>query len=83
MIDFENLDFSKIDLKQLAEEFKNLGRTIMSAEEVLRKAQAGESLAGTQLWNLDLSGADLRGANFEHATFVKTRLTGADDEHKL
>ena len=80
MIDFENLDFSKIDLKQLAEEFKNLGKTLLSVEEVLRKVQAGESMAGTQLWNLDLSGADLRGANFEHAKFIKTRLLGANLE---
>ena len=46
MIDFENLDFSKIDLKQLAEEFKNLGKMLLSAEEALKKARAGESAFG-------------------------------------
>ena len=43
MIDFKKFDFSKIDLKQLAEEFKNLGQMLLSAEEVLKKVQSGES----------------------------------------
>jgi hypothetical protein len=49
MSDFEKPDFSKIDFKQLAEEFKNFGKTLVNAEEVIRKAQSGESLAGMQL----------------------------------
>jgi len=46
---FDNPDFSKLDLKQLAEELKNFGKTLVSAEDVIRKAQAGESLAGARL----------------------------------
>jgi len=46
MIDFDNPDFSKARLETVTEELKNFGKTLVSAEDVIRKAQAGESLAG-------------------------------------
>jgi len=86
MIDFKNinledLDFTKIDIKELIEAFKNFGKLILSAEDVVSKAKAGESLAGARLFGLDLSGADLKGANLEDAMIFKTRLKGANLEN--
>ena len=43
MIDFENFDFKKLDIKKLAEEFKNVGKMLLTAEEVISKAQAGDT----------------------------------------
>ena len=74
MIDFENFDFKKLDIKKLAEEFKNFGKMLLTAEEVISKAQAGESLAGAKLFGLDLSGANLRGVSLEEAMIFKTSL---------
>ena len=81
MIDFENFDFSKINIKELTEELKNLGKMLLKPEEVVSKAQAGESLAGAKLWSLDLSGADLHGINLEHAMIFKTIFKGANLEN--
>jgi uncharacterized protein YjbI with pentapeptide repeats len=81
MIDFENLDLANLDFKQLAEEFKNFGKMLSSAEQVLAKAKAGESLAGAKLWGLDLAGADLHGVNLERASLMKTNLAGANLEN--
>ena len=78
MIDLENLDFSKIDINELVEEFKNFGKMLVSAEDIVSKARAGESLAGAKVVGLDLSGADLRGVNLEQATFLKTNFQGAN-----
>ena len=49
MTDRENIDFSKINIKELIEEFKNYGKQVLTAEEVVSKAKAGESLAGVKL----------------------------------
>ena len=63
MTDFENLDFEKININELIETFKNLGKELLNADEVTSKVQAGESLAGAKILDLDLSGIDFRGTN--------------------
>jgi len=59
MIDFENLDFSKIDLKQLAEEFKNLFKSLSN----------GGSIGPSFRWNVLNYGRIMNNVNVQDARF--------------
>ena len=57
-------------------EYQYFGRQFTAAE-VLAMLQAGESLAGASLTDLDLDGAQMAGARMPGAVFLRTSLEGA------
>ena len=74
-------DFEDILKNFRIEDFKNFGKSFMNAEEVLKKIEGKESLAGVRITGIDLEGVDLSGFNLEGAMIFNTNLKGANLEN--